>query len=74
MTLQADTLAAPPTSPLKWAEVETLLNVVLLANQLGPNANNIGIAAREILYNLNKSLYPDGPPTFPPLPGDSNAL
>jgi len=74
MGAQADTLSAPPTAPLKWAEIQTLMNVVLLANQLGPNANNIGIAAREVLYAINISLYPDGPPTFPTTKETPNAL
>jgi hypothetical protein len=62
--------SAPPTAPLKWFEIEAMLNIVIMANQLGPNANNIGIAAREALYAINQSLYPDGPPTFPTTQGD----
>jgi hypothetical protein len=51
-----------PAPGYKWNDVETLLNVVIMANTLGPNANNISAAARTILYELNISLPP---PTLP---------
>jgi hypothetical protein len=47
-----------PAPGYKWNDVETLLNVIIMANQLGPNANNISAAARWILYELNQALEP----------------
>lgn len=57
-----------PAPGYKWNDVECLLNVVILANQLGPNANNISAAARWVLYDLNQSLNPPPPPIPTHLP------